>query len=176
METSLDRSIRHWWVILLRGILFIAVGIYMVCSPQTAFETLGFLFGLTIFITGLAELVRATNDSTSTNRGWHIFLGIVDLIIGGVLMGHIAASVAILRLMVGLWFLFRGIWLFGFAGIMRHAWVTTLGGFLCIIFAGLIIFNVSFGSMTLILITALAFILAGLFNIILGLGVRKKMP
>src|ERR1700753_789357 len=101
--TSLDRSIRLWWVILIRGILFIAVGIYMICSPETGFETLGFLFGLTIFLTGIAELIRATKDSTTGGRGWHIFLGIVDLIIGGVLMGHIAASVAILRIIVGVW-------------------------------------------------------------------------
>lgn len=175
METSLDRSIRLWWVILIRGILFIAVGIYMICSPETGFETLGFLFGLTIFITGLAELMRAVNDRSAANRSWHLFLGIVDLILGGVLMSNLAASVAILRIIVGLWFLFRGIWLFGFAGILRHAWVTTLGGILSVGFGLLIIFNVTFGSMTLIIITAFAFILAGLFNVILGLGVRRRV-
>jgi uncharacterized membrane protein HdeD (DUF308 family) len=172
-DLSVDRSIRHWWVLLVRGILFIAVGIYMLASPATSFVVLGFLFGLVIFLAGLVELLHVTRDKHPTNRGWHLALGIIDLILGVVFMAHIATSVAILRIIVGLWFVFRGISLFRFSRVIRHKWVMQLGGVLTAIFGLLIIFNAAFGSLTVIVFMAMAFIIAGLFNAALGFSMKQ---
>ena len=174
MELSVDRSIRHWWVFLLRGILFIAVGIYMLCSPATGYVTLGFMFGLIIFLAGVSELLHAYRDNTARNRGWHLLLGIFDIILGGVLMGHIATSIAILRIIVGLWFLFRGISLLSFSGFFKRSVLLGIGGIITIIFGGMIIFNAGFGDATLLLVTAIAFIITGLFNTVLGFAMKRR--
>lgn len=172
---STDRNIRHWWVFLLRGLLFILVGIYMICSPATSFVMLGFFFGLVILLTGIAELLRISSDKDSGSRNWHLTIGIIDVILGVVLMGHIATSVAILRIIVGIWFLLRGISLISFS---RHAagrsWLIILGGIITAIFGLLIIFNVAFGSMTVILFVALAFIIMGIFNTWLGFNMKPR--
>ena len=173
MDLSVDRRLRHWWVFLLRGILFILVSIWMIASPLTSFIALGFFFGLIIFIAGLGELLHAVRDKTETNRGWHIFLGVVDLILGLVLMGHVAASVAILRIIVGIWFLLRGISLISFSRRVGRSWALTIGGIITALFGLLIIFNGVFGSMSIIIFIAVAFIFTGIFNIWLGLRMRS---
>lgn len=171
---SIDRSIRHWWVFLLRGILFILVGIYMICSPATGFVALGFFFGLVIFLTGIAELLRVTNDRSSGNRGLHLTLGIIDILLGVVFMVHIATSVAILRIIVGLWFLFRGISLVSFSRHLRKSWPLLLGGIVTAIFGLMIIFNAVFGSLTVIFFMAFAFIIMGIFNAWLGYNMKPR--
>ena len=171
---SVDRSIRHWWVFLIRGILFILVGIYMICSPLTGYVAIGFFFGLTILLTGIAELLRAVNDKDSASRGWHICWGIIDIFLGIILMEHIATSVAIVRIIVGLWFLFRGLTLISFSRL-TPTWIITLGGILTAIFGLLIIFNASFGSMTVILFMAFAFIIMGVFNAWIGYTMKPGL-
>lgn len=173
MDLSVDRSLRHWWVFLIRGILFIIVSIWMIASPLTSFVALGFIFGLIIFIAGLGELLHAVKGNTEANRGWHIFLGIVDLILGVVLMGHIAASVAILRIIVGIWFLIRGFSLISFSRTLKRSWLLTISGIITVIFGLMIIFNAVFGSITLITLIAVAFFITGIFNMWLGLRMRR---
>ena len=172
MEITVTRSPRYWWVFLLRGILFILVGIYMIASPLTSFIALGFMFGFIILLTGIAELMHAIRDHGAANRGWHLFLGIIDIILGIILMVHIAASVDLLRIIVGIWFLFRGISLISFSSLFGRSWVLILGGVLTILLGLLILFDPLFGALTIILWTAIAFILTGIFNVILGMRMR----
>jgi uncharacterized membrane protein HdeD (DUF308 family) len=176
MELPVDRSIRHWWVFLIRGLLFILLGIYMIANPATSFVALGFVFGLVILIAGIVELFHVVREPSATNRGWHLFLGIVDIILGLVLMSHVAAGITILRLIVGIWFIFRGFSLFSFSRAMGNSWLLMLGGILTMIFGLLVIFNPVFGAMTIIIWIAIAFIITGFFNAMLGFRVRKIYP
>jgi uncharacterized membrane protein HdeD (DUF308 family) len=170
--TSLDRSLRLWWVILIRGILFILLGIYMVCSPADSYAALGFLFGLMILITGIMELFRVVRDHDQGSRAWHLFLGIVDVVVGIVLITHIIASADILRVVVGIYFLFRGISLLSFSHFSGRSWPLIAGGVITAVFGLFIIFNAVFGAITIIIFTAIAFIITGIFNVWLGLSVR----
>lgn len=145
----------------------------MVCSPLSSYVALGFVFGLVILLTGIGELLRVGRDSGSGNRQWHLMLGIADIIIGIILMGHITASVLILRIIVGLWFLFRGLALFSFSGLIGKSWILTLGGIITTLFGILILFNAAFGAATIILFTAIAFISIGIFNTWLAFRLKR---
>jgi len=172
MELSVERTHRHWWVILIRGLLFIFLGIYMIASPAGSFAALGFLFGLIILLAGCVELLHATRDSAVSSRRWHLMLGIIDVVLGIVLMGHITASVTILRIIVGIWFLFMGVSLFNFAQHAGRSLALTIGAVLIVIFALFILFNPTFGDMTIILWIAIAFIITGVFNVWLGFRLK----
>jgi len=172
MEITVDRSLRHWWVFLIRGVLFILVGIYMIASPAVTFEALGVMFGLIILLAGFAELFHVVRERSATNRGWHLMLGLIDVILGLFLMAHFIASVTILRILIGLWFLFKGISLISFSRWAGRARFLTIGGIFSVIFALLIIFKPTFGDMTIILWTAIAFIITGFFNVLLGFRMK----
>jgi len=174
MDLSIDRSIRHWWVFLIRGILFILVGIYMIASPIASFIALGFLFGLMILLAGISELLGVTRDNHPGSRSWHLALGIIEVIFGVVLMTHVATSVAIIRIIVGLWFIFRGVTLFNVFRVIHTSWLPRLGAVLIVIFGLLILFDVVFGSMTIILFAAISFIITGIFNVWLGFSMKPR--
>ncbi|HTH83278.1 MAG TPA: DUF308 domain-containing protein [Mucilaginibacter sp.] len=165
-EFSINSGMRHWWVFLIRGLVFLGAGIYILCSPVTGFIALGFMLGLVIFVAGIAELLHVYHSPSSRSRGWHLILGIIDIVLGIILMGHIAAGLTILRLMVGIWFLLRGISLFSFSGLVHKSWVLAIGGFITMVFGMAILFNADFGNVTLVLWTAIAFIISGIFNIL----------
>ena len=175
MEITVDRSLRHWWVFLTRGTLFILIGIYMIASPAVTFAALGVTFGLIIFLAGVSELFHVVRDRDSGTRAWHLILGIVDIILGIVLMGHITASVTIIRIFVGLWFFFKGISLISFSRIAGRSGLITFGGILSVVFALLILFNPTFGDMTIILWIAIAFIVIGLFNVLFGIRMKPVL-
>jgi uncharacterized membrane protein HdeD (DUF308 family) len=173
MEITVARSLRHWWVFLLRGILFILVGIYMIASPVVTLAALGVMFGLIFFLAGAAELFQAAREPAG-NRAWHLILGVIDVILGIMLMGHVAAGVTILRIIVGIWFFFKGVSLLSFSRVGGSG-MLVLGGILSIIFALLILFNPAFGAITIILYIAIGFIMMGLFNVMFGLRMRSVL-
>lgn len=173
MEAGFNRGVRHWWAFLVYGVIFMLFGIYMVAAPASGFATLGFLFGLIILLYGIAELVRVVRDTDSFNRGFHLILGIIDIVLGILLITHIAASEAILRIIVGIWFLFRGISMLSFSGFGRRSWLMVFGGIIIIIAAALILFNPVFGAVTIILWTAFAFIITGIMNLAIAFRLRS---
>lgn len=172
MELTIHRTQRHWWVFIVRGLLFIGLGIYMICEPVGSFAALGFLFGLIIFLVGVGELLRVSRERAIGNREWHLGLGIFDVILGVVLMGHVTTSMAIIRIVLGLWFIFKGISLFSFWRHRHRSVMVIVGAILIFVFGLLILFNPTFGDMTIILWAAIAFIITGIFNTWLGYSLR----
>ncbi|MBS1527412.1 MAG: DUF308 domain-containing protein [Bacteroidetes bacterium] len=173
MDMTVDRRLRNWWVFLIRGLLFILLGIYMIARPASGFAALGFLLGFIILVAGISELLHVVRDRGAFNRGWHLFIGILDILIGLILLSHIAASETILRIIVGIWFLFRGISLISFSGLLRRSWLMIIGGIIVIVFALLVLFNPVFGAMTIVLWTAIALIVTGVFNIMLAAWMKR---
>lgn len=174
MEITVDRSIRHWWVFLIRGLLFIIVGAYLAASPVSGYLALSFLFGLVILLAGVAELLRAYQDHGTGNRGWHLFAGLIDLLLGLILMSHLAASMVILRIIVGFYFLFKGITVLTFRRTPISAWWMIFGALIILLFVILIWFNPVFGTASVLMFTSLAFIVTGVLNIMLGLRMRRR--
>lgn len=174
MEITVIRSFRHWWVFVLRGILFIMVGIYVFLSPVSAYLALSFLFGLIILLAGIAELMHTYQDRSSANRGWHLFVGLVDLILGIILLSNLAASMDVMRVILGVYFLFRGLSMFSFRGFARRpAWILA-GAIVVLLFGILVIANPVFGAATIIIWTGMAFIITGILNVMLGLRMKPS--
>lgn len=174
MEITVDRRFRHWWVFVLRGALFILLGIYVFASPASAYLALSFLFGLMILMAGIAELLHAYQDRGAASRGWHLFVGLVDIILGLVLLNHLAASMDILRIIVGIYFLFRGLSIFSFRGLARGSWWVIAGAVIVLIFGLMVLFNPVFGAMTVIIWTGMAFLVTGILNVLLGLRMKPR--
>lgn len=174
MEITIDRSLRHWWIFVLRGILFILLGAYLFASPASAYVALSFLFGLIILLAGVSELLHAYQDKGSANRGWHLFVGMVDLLLGVILLNHLAASMDVMRVVLGIYFLFRGISIFNFRGFARRpAWILA-GAVIVLLFAVLVITDPVFGAATIIIWTGTAFIVTGILNVLLGLRMKPR--
>ena len=77
------RAVRHWWLLMLAGILAIVAGICVFAFPIESYVTLSILFGVLMLLTGAIQLIVA---STSGNylmmRGYIIVGGVLDVILG----------------------------------------------------------------------------------------------
>lgn len=183
METlyrnRIENALKHWYVPLVIGIIFIGVGILTFTSPLTSLVALGFLFSLAFIFGGLAEIVFAvSNRDQLANWGWSLAFGIFTLVVGILLFLDPALSIATLSFYVGFVILFRSISAIGYAIDLKRygssSWVGLLIlGIIGSIFAFLLLWNPLFAGMSVVLLVALSFIFGGLFNIIFAFQLKR---
>jgi uncharacterized membrane protein HdeD (DUF308 family) len=87
METEIIKTTKnatkHWYLSLILGILFIGVGIWVFMTPVSSYLTLSILFSVTIFVSGIFEIVYSiSNRKEMDNWGWVLTGGIIDLLFG----------------------------------------------------------------------------------------------
>ena len=65
METEIIKKAKnvtkHWYLSLILGILFICVGIWVFRTPLESYLTLSILFSVTIFISGISEIIYSVD-------------------------------------------------------------------------------------------------------------------
>lgn len=110
---------RGRWVELVLGLLALAAGILIAFAPYLGALSLVWATGFWLFVSGVVQIGCAIR--VKADRGWRLLLGIVDLLLGLILLfAGPLPGLAILALMVGISFLFRGVFLITLAlGIRR---------------------------------------------------------
>ena len=94
---SIRRSVKHWYIPLILGILFILCGIGVIISPQDSYLTLSILFSLSFLISGITESFFALQNTKTLNGwGWYLVSGLISLIMGIFLLMYPALSMFIL--------------------------------------------------------------------------------
>lgn len=117
------RAIRHWWLLLLVGVLLLAVGVAIFFYPQQSYLGLAVLFGWLMFFSGVFETaLAATSRHYITGRGWMLAGGVIEIILGLILISNVAISEVALPIILGFWLLMRSFSTIGLGGDM-----TTLG-------------------------------------------------
>jgi uncharacterized membrane protein HdeD (DUF308 family) len=114
-----SRVIRHWWLMLIAGILCIVAGVCVFAFPIESYVTLSVLFGVLMLLTGAAQLIVA---STSGNylmmKGYFIVGGVLDVILGIFLCLYPGVSLVVLPIMMGLWLMYHSFIIISFGGDM----------------------------------------------------------
>ena len=113
------RAIRHWWLMLIAGILCVVAGICVFAFPIESYVTLSILFGVLMLLTGASQLIIA---STSGNylmmKGYFIVGGVLDVILGIFLCLYPGVSLVVLPIMMGLWLMYHSFIIISFGGDM----------------------------------------------------------
>lgn len=183
MESQFSKAVKntakHWYLLLLLGIIFIVAGILVFRTPVASYITLSILFALTFLFTGLLQIIYAiANRKELDNWGWSLTGGIIDFLIGVLLVSQPAVSLIALPFYVGFGILFRSIMAIGSSIELRNEKVTDWGyllvvGILGLIFAFIMLWNPLFAGMTIVFYTALAFIFVGSFYVYLSFRLKK---
>lgn len=125
--SSYGRAIRNWWVFIVLGLLFIAMGIVVFRHPAATYATLAVFFGILILISGIVQIFIGAYAPRNSGRGWMIAAGAVETVLGLILTFNIAVSGTILPLFLGFWLMFRGLTMIGFASDLRGAGIKGTG-------------------------------------------------
>ena len=176
---SAKSSAKNWWLSLILGVLFILLSIWIFRTPATSYISLSILFSTFIFISGIFGIIFSVSNRKQM-RGWGWFLAgaIMDLLVGTLLITHPLMTMAILPFYVGFWVLFRGVLGIGFSFQLKSFGVPNWGlllvlGILTIVFSFLLLMNPVFTGLSIVYMTALAFVVMGIFRMILAFDLKK---
>ena len=169
LAAKASRAIRHWWLMLVAGILCIAAGICIFVFPVESYVTLSIMFGVLMLLVGAGQLVIA---STSGNylmmKGYFIVGGILDLILGIFLCVYPGVTLVVLPFMMGLWLMYHSFMLISFGGDMDTFKISGSGsmvilGILILVLSIFVLLNpFSAGVVTVLVVAGVGLILLGI--------------
>jgi hypothetical protein len=176
MRTSLLTKVytNLWWLQITLGIVFIAFGAWIALVPKESYVGLNLFFAIAILLTGVFEIARAIkNKPFSRHWKWYFFGGVVDAVVGLVFLSNFELSLKLFPVILGLWIIFRGMLYITLSLEVRKnelaTWFVLLFfGILIVSMGLLILFKPEIGSFTIVYATSIAFIVTGIFRVILG--------
>jgi len=177
--SAITGTIKNWWVFLIIGILLLIGSYYMFSTPVESFVGLAGLFSALILVSGLFRIFFAlTNKDDIENFGLYLAGGVLDVIVGFLLLKYPGITIVLFSLFIGFWLLFRGFNVISISFQVKKMedsnwfWIL-LFGILVVIFAFMAIINPLIGASYLVITLALAIMFAGIANIFLALRLRK---
>ena len=162
------RAIRHWWLLLLVGVLLLAVGVAIFFYPQQSYLGLAVLFGWLIFFSGVFETaLAATSRHFITGRGWMLAGGVIEIILGLILISNVAISEVALPIILGFWLLMRSFSTIGLGGDMKTlgihgaGWTIFTGILLLLCSLWILLQPLVFGSTAVLVWVGVSLLFAG---------------
>ncbi len=164
---ELRESTWAWWLFLVVGLLSIAAGVIVLAKPSNSLATLAVITGVFVLIDGIFDLVLSFSRGTE-NRGLAALLGVLDIVVGVLLIRHPISGVLVIALLIGIWLIAIGlVRLVGAFEREHRLWNLVLA--LIEIIAGIVIVSVPpIGFATLALLVGIAFIANGVATFGLG--------
>lgn len=183
MESSpykkIKNSINHWYLLLIVGLLYIALGIWVFVTPLTSYLALAILFSVSFLVSGISEIAFSiSNRKELDSWGWKLASGLFTTIVGLILIASPLLTITTLPLYIGFVVLFRSIMAISFSielssfGVKQWGWLLFMG-ILGLIFSYILIWNPMFAGLTIVYWTGLALITLGIFSIYFSVQLNK---
>jgi uncharacterized membrane protein HdeD (DUF308 family) len=144
---------RHWWAIVLRGVVAILFGVVALAAPGAVLLSLAFLFGIYLLIDGVIGLVSTVRAVTAHGH-WGALLAeaVLNLLMGLIALFLPGAAVLGFVLLMAAWALISG-GLMVAAAVKLHAthgrWWLGLGGVASLIWGVLLVLAPMVGAVVL---------------------------
>ena len=167
-------SPRHGWMTTAKGILFIVLGGSILLFPGQALMTLALYIGAIVLASGLWFIVLAfLQRKENPAWGWVLAEGVVDLVLGGVLLFHPTLTAAIIPIFVGLWAVAVGLLQWVVAQQAKRAelprwWLGLVTGGLSIALGIALLFQPLAGALALTLLIGLEVIFYGVTTLLIS--------
>ena len=141
LTNKVSRAIKHWWLLMLAGLLCVALGVVVFVFPLESYVTLAILFGVLMLAVGAAQLIMASSSGNYlAMRGYVIVGGVLDLILGIFLCIYPYVTLMVLPIMMGIWMMYHSFMIIAFGGDME---TFKLGGSGLVIAGGIVLLLLS---------------------------------
>lgn len=176
---AVNSTVKHWYLPLIIGILFIVFGFYIFTVPLESYIALSAVFAISFVISGVLEIYfSVANRKELEGWGWYLAGGILDLVVGIILWTNPAVSMATLPFFVAFVLLFKSAQGLGFAYDLKNYGVMNWGNIavwsvLGIILATILLFNPVIAGISIVTFTGVAFILLGIQLISVSFSLKK---
>lgn len=179
MDATQKGQPSYWWVPMLFGVIFIITGIWILRSPVESYEQITKMIGVIILVSGTTQILFTIGNRKAI-PGWEFQTvgGLIDLVIGIILILNPAILLKIITLFVGIWLIVNSITLIKRAmearKVKQNYWKWELGlGLLLLLLAVLFLWHPMMIGFTIAIWSAWAFIILGIFRIALTIRLRR---
>lgn len=168
---------KKWWLISLKGLIFIFLGIYIFKFPVSGMLGLIVYGGISLIISGIIETVFAISHSrTHPDWTWQMVEGLLDIILALILLLNIGLTAITLPYVFAAYGILIGIfWMmqsFFFKKNGYRFWMVAFIAGLVSLLIGLIIFyEPVLTALTIVGIIAIMFMLQGFFLLLFSLAI-----
>ncbi len=167
----------NWYMVLIKGILMILLAFLVFSSPGGALLTYVMYIGIALLITGFMILYRGISSRKDNPKwGWVVFEGLLDILLGYVLLSNPLVTAAVLPFVFGFWAVFYGALLFitSFSATENKT-MKILSGLLLFLIGAMIMRNPIFAGMSLAIWVAVLLLIAGIYNVIISFSLKKEL-
>ncbi|MFR9165689.1 MAG: HdeD family acid-resistance protein [Dysgonomonas sp.] len=179
LKKSIRKAVKNWWISLLIGILCVALGIWCAVTPLSTFLALTILFVAGFIVTGIFEIGFAiTNRDSIDGWGWTLAVGIIDLVLGIVLIANPMMAPAVLVYFIIFWLMFQSFWGIGVSIDLSKSEHSGWGWLLAFAILGLILSIILLfqpviaGEIAAYMLAAI-FVVYGIFRIMLSIKLKS---
>lgn len=168
---------RHWWVLLLFGVLAVLFGLVALMQPLKLAAILTLWAGVLSLFEGGVALVAVIRGQAPVSRGWSLFYALASLAFGVLALLKPLAMASAVLLLVAAWLLVAGVFRIVMAiswrrQIRGEGWLI-LSGALAVLLAVMFALNPLAGiAVTAMWIGALALVY-GVFQIVAAFRLRR---
>jgi uncharacterized membrane protein HdeD (DUF308 family) len=170
-----------WWLLLLRGIAALVLGVIAFTSPLATVVALVFVWGFYAIADGIFSLAAAVTGRGATGpRWWLALVGLLGLAAGAVAFANPALVAKFFVLIIGFWAILTGILeIWGAIALRKeidNEWMLVLSGVVAVLFGLILLFSPT-ALLTLIWLLGFYAVFAGLFFIVLAFRMKRlKQP
>lgn len=179
LTSKVARAVKHWWLMLIAGLLCLVMGIVVFVFPLQSYVTLAILFGVMMMAVGAIQLIIAsTSANYLTMRGYFVVGGVLDLMLGIFLCIYPGVTLVALPLMLGVWMLYNSFIIISFGGDMETfrlggSGLVVAGGVLLLLLSVVVLLNpLGAGIPTVIIIAGIGLLVLGCLLCMLSLKLK----
>jgi uncharacterized membrane protein HdeD (DUF308 family) len=155
-----SRMVKHWWLMLIAGLLCIVAGIIVFVFPIQSYVAISIMFGVLILLVGAAQLIVASSSGNylATKSYW-IVGGVMDVVLGILLCIYPNVTLILLPIMMGIWMMYHSFMILAFGSDMENfkmsgSAATIFGGVLLLILSIMILINPFGAGVATVLVVA----------------------
>jgi membrane protein HdeD len=143
---------KHWFLLLIAGLIAVAGGILALFNPIAATMTATTIVAWLFLIMGALQIVAAFGDMGTGSRIWTAALGALAIFIGGWILSNPIAGTLALTWTIGLLFFIEGVVKLVLAFATRgtpYFWALLLSGAISVLLGGMILARFPASALTI---------------------------
>lgn len=165
-----------WQLELLVGLVTLALGVILTLHPSTSLNVIYVFIGILLIVGAVFHFVRAL-DRGEEHRAWVAIAGLLELVIGVVMIRHLNLTQAVVGLLIGLAWIVQGVVALlsgAMTKMVGRGWVIFFG--VISLAAGIVVVSVPERSVTaLATLLGIWFIVMGILELIGGFVLRSAV-
>jgi len=169
---------RYWWMVLLRGLLWVLFGVVIFLRPDISLVSLTLTFGVFALVDGVINVWNAVSGRRENDNWWLLLLaGLAGVVIGVLTFRNPAATALALQFYIAIWAVAIGLLQVVAAIALRKEvegefWLA-LSGIASIVFGVLIVARPAAGALAILYLIAGYSVVFGAMLIVFAFSARN---